>query len=103
MLTFHMKFHLLDNLLNLQLDLEKMPLGKLSKTQIREAFKVLTKLQDCISESQGEIDNKLIISYTNQFFTLIPHDFGIGSPPLLNDLSMIKVGFNVISLLGIRV
>lgn len=67
-----------------------MPLGKLSKKQIQEAFRVLTKLQDTIQSANG-VDEAMIIGCTNQFFTLIPHDFGIDNPPLLNDLETIKV------------
>lgn len=70
-----------------------MPLGKLSKKQIQNAFSVLTKLQDTIQAADG-VDEKRIISFTNQFFTLIPHDFGIDNPPLLNDLEMIKVSIS---------
>jgi len=70
-----------------------MPLGKLSKKQIQEAFKVLTRLQDCFSKKNVEVDQKTVISCTNQFFSLIPHDFGIDNPPLLDDLDVIKVIF----------
>lgn len=68
-----------------------MPLGKLSKKQIQEAFTVLTRLQDCVTEQGEKVDQKTVISCTNQFFSLIPHDFGIDNPPLLNDLDMIRV------------
>ena len=74
-----------------QLDLEKMPLGKLSKNQIQQAFKVLTTLQDNLTRRGDTIDQRLLISCTNQFFSLIPHDFGVENPPLLDDLEMIKV------------
>lgn len=68
-----------------------MPLGKLSKKQIQEAFKVLTKLQDCINLPGDKSDVHTILGYTNQFFTLIPHDFGVQNPPLLNDIETVKV------------
>ena len=32
-----------------------------------------------------------ILDASNRFYTLIPHDFGFRSPPLLNKAEMIKV------------
>lgn len=68
-----------------------MPLGKLSKKQLKKAFEVLTELQDSISASGDKSSIQKILGLTNQFYTLIPHSFGIENPPLLNDLDTIKV------------
>lgn len=36
---------------------------------------------------------------TNRFYTLVPHDFGLKKPPLLNSADVIKVTFkNVFSM-----
>lgn len=67
-------------------------MGKLSKKQIQQAYQVLTNLQNEITKDGGDADVKSLISYTNQFFSLIPHCFDINNPPLLNDLDLIKVG-----------
>ncbi|XP_065202113.1 poly [ADP-ribose] polymerase [Planococcus citri] len=77
-------------MLEFELDMEKMPLGKLSKKQMKKAFEVLTELQNCISASGDKMSNQKILGLTNQFYTLIPHSFGIDNPPLLNDLDTIK-------------
>ena len=78
-------------LARLQIDLQKMPLGKLSKKHIQQAYRVLTTLQDNLSKDGKTVDEMKLIGFTNQFFSLIPHDFGIDNPPLLNDLDLIKV------------
>lgn len=81
-----------------------MPLGKLSKKQIQQAYQVLTNLQNEITKAGGDVDVKSLISYTNQFFSLIPHYFDIDNPPLLNNLDLIKVGIVMnLSLFAVRV
>ncbi|KAK7576565.1 hypothetical protein V9T40_012851 [Parthenolecanium corni] len=78
-------------MMEMELDLEKMPLGKLSKKQIQQAYQVLTKVQNELTKAGGgDVDVKSLIGYTNQFFSLIPHDFDIDTPPLLNSLELIK-------------
>lgn len=72
----------------LQLDLQKMPLGKLSKKQIQQAYSVLSDLQELIKN--GGPDSRFLDA-SNRFYTLIPHDFGIENPPVLNSEEMIKV------------
>lgn len=70
-----------------QLDLEKMPLGKLSKKQIQKAYSVLSELQ----KSDGDIKPMMVVDASNRFYTLIPHDFGVRSPPLLDNQNIIQV------------
>uniref|UniRef100_A0A1L8DH70 Poly [ADP-ribose] polymerase n=1 Tax=Nyssomyia neivai TaxID=330878 RepID=A0A1L8DH70_9DIPT len=68
-------------MLEYELDMDKMPLGKLSEKQIKSAYGVLTELTKLI-ESGGS--NAKFIDATNRFFTLIPHNFGVRAPPLLD-------------------
>ena len=70
-----------------QIDLKKMPLGKLSKRQIQQAYAVLSELQEEIS---GGKDKTKILDGSNKFYTLIPHDFGMQKPPLLDNEDIIK-------------
>jgi poly [ADP-ribose] polymerase len=75
-------------LVEFEIDLKKMPLGKLSKRQIKSAFEVLTELQKTV---QRDPTSSRILDFSNRFFTLIPHDFGLARPPLLNTEEVIKV------------
>ncbi|RCN44674.1 Poly(ADP-ribose) polymerase catalytic domain protein [Ancylostoma caninum] len=81
------KEQLKKTMLGFQLDLDKMPLGKLSKKQIMNAYSVLTELQQMMSK---EADPDKVLDATNRFYTLIPHSFGMDTPPLLNTPEIIK-------------
>ncbi|GLV44778.1 Poly-(ADP-ribose) polymerase [Carabus blaptoides fortunei] len=70
-----------------ELDLEKMPLGKLSKKQIQSAFSVLSELQTLVNIGGSD---RNFIDASNRFYTFIPHSFGIENPPILNTAEMIK-------------
>lgn len=94
-------------ILFLQIDTKKMPLGKLSKKQIERAYRVLSEALDLLgkmekkppadgegaSGSTNAAINAQLLDCSNRFYTLIPHDFGMKKPPLLNDLELIKVLF----------
>jgi poly [ADP-ribose] polymerase len=65
-----------------------MPLGKLSKKQIQQAYSVLTDLQELVKTGGS---NSRFLDASNRFYTLIPHDFGVEKPPILNSEEIIKV------------
>uniref|UniRef100_A0A8C2XQF6 Poly [ADP-ribose] polymerase n=1 Tax=Cyclopterus lumpus TaxID=8103 RepID=A0A8C2XQF6_CYCLU len=84
-----------------EIDLQKMPLGKLSKRQIQSAYSLLTEVQQAVSDSQAEAQ---ILDLSNRFYTLIPHDFGMKKPPLLNSLDYIQAKVQMLdNLLDIEV
>uniref|UniRef100_A0A8C1FZI5 Poly [ADP-ribose] polymerase n=1 Tax=Cyprinus carpio TaxID=7962 RepID=A0A8C1FZI5_CYPCA len=69
-----------------EIDLQKMPLGKLSKRQIQSAYSLLSEVQQVgLSGSETQI-----LDLSNRFYTLIPHDFGMKKPPLLNNSDYIQ-------------
>ncbi|XP_053163184.1 poly [ADP-ribose] polymerase 1 [Hemicordylus capensis] len=70
-----------------EIDLQKMPLGKLSKRQIQSAYSILNEVQQAVSDDGTDSQ---ILDLSNRFYTLIPHDFGMKKPPLLNNLDYIK-------------
>ena len=69
-----------------------MPLGKLSRKQIESAYKILSEVQTMVKEGSGS-DTKYLDA-SNRFFTLIPHDFGMNSPPILDNEDYIKVNIS---------
>ncbi|XP_063621514.1 poly [ADP-ribose] polymerase [Cydia splendana] len=75
-------------LLEFELDTEKMPLGKLSKKQVKAGYKVLSELLGLLNK--GEASQNKIIDATNRFYTLVPHNFGVNNPPLLDNVEAIK-------------
>jgi len=78
-------------LVEFEIDLKKMPLGKLTKRQIESAYAVLGEAQKLISDGGSK---NALLDASNRFYTLIPHDFGMKKPPLLDNLELIqaKVG-----------
>ncbi|XP_064195311.1 poly [ADP-ribose] polymerase 1 [Anguilla rostrata] len=84
-----------------EIDLQKMPLGKLSKRQIQSAYSILSEVQQAVSENASESQ---ILDLSNRFYTLIPHDFGMKKPPLLSDLDYIQAKVQMLdNLLDIEV
>uniref|UniRef100_A0A671XEC3 Poly [ADP-ribose] polymerase n=1 Tax=Sparus aurata TaxID=8175 RepID=A0A671XEC3_SPAAU len=84
-----------------QIDLQKMPLGKLSKRQIQSAYALLTEVQQV---SIRHAPDSQILDLSNRFYTLIPHDFGMKKPPLLNNLDYIQAKVQMLdNLLDIEV
>uniref|UniRef100_A0A452F3P4 Poly [ADP-ribose] polymerase n=1 Tax=Capra hircus TaxID=9925 RepID=A0A452F3P4_CAPHI len=84
-----------------EIDLQKMPLGKLSKRQIQAAYSILSEVQQALS--QGNSDSH-ILDLSNRFYTLIPHDFGMKKPPLLNNANSVQAKVEMLdNLLDIEV
>ncbi|XP_004641229.1 poly [ADP-ribose] polymerase 1 [Octodon degus] len=84
-----------------EIDLQKMPLGKLSKRQIQAAYAILSDVQQVLS--QGSSDSQ-ILDLSNRFYTLIPHDFGMKKPPLLNNADSVQAKVEMLdNLLDIEV
>lgn len=63
------------------LDVEKMPLGKISKSQLKSARKALTELENAVNKHRSP---DFICGLTNKFFTLIPHSFSSATIPILD-------------------
>ncbi|VEL14900.1 unnamed protein product [Protopolystoma xenopodis] len=77
-----------------EIDLKKMPLGKMSRRQILQAYGVLNQLtnlfEDASRSNAVSVPQNQLVSASTQFYTLIPHDFGIRQPPLLDSLPAIE-------------
>jgi len=66
------------------------PLGKLSKAQIEKGDKVLDKLESAIGEgTTGPAASAKLMAFSAEFYSLIPHNFGLGKPPILNTQDMV--------------
>lgn len=74
-------------MLEFELDLEKMPLGKISRKQLEEAYSVLNKLDNLITEGA---DRSAFIGASNKFYSLVPHSFGMQAAPIIDSVEKIK-------------
>ncbi|XP_076003403.1 protein mono-ADP-ribosyltransferase PARP3 [Genypterus blacodes] len=71
----------------MNLDITKMPLGKLSKLQIAKGFEALEALEAAINKNDR---SARLEELSSTFFTTIPHNFGRNRPPVINDLEIIE-------------
>ena len=73
-------------LLELDIDMDKMPLGKLSRAHIQKGYDCLSEIQDLIAEN----NEHALIAACNKFYSIIPRSFGAKKPPIIATLDMLK-------------
>lgn len=79
-----------------ELDIKKMPLGKISLSTIMAAFKALQQIANLI-EDPSEMNDFAMLSST--FYTIIPHDFGRRAPPIIKTQAMLASKINMLQIL----
>ncbi|KAM8916475.1 protein mono-ADP-ribosyltransferase PARP3 [Spinachia spinachia] len=72
----------------MNLDIKKMPLGKLSKVQIAKGFDVLEEIEAAMNKKGG--NKKTLEELSSKFFTAIPHNFGRSRPPTIDDKEIVE-------------
>ncbi len=79
------------NLLTLNLDAKKMPVGKLNSEQLSLAGQILDKIQLIVSIPVLTADNKQnLIGLSNDFYTYLPMSFGRKKPPAIATQELIN-------------
>ncbi|XP_074139475.1 protein mono-ADP-ribosyltransferase PARP3 isoform X1 [Sminthopsis crassicaudata] len=76
-----------DAMKTMNLDVKKMPLGKLSKQQIAKGFEALEALEAALQKSA---DTKELEELSSRFYTIIPHNFGRMRPPPINSREVLQ-------------
>jgi poly [ADP-ribose] polymerase len=71
---------------NLNVDLKKMPLGKISDDQLDRAFDILQEIKSQISSKNNKVDLDLV----SEFYTLIPYSCGRRTPPIIDNDELIN-------------
>ncbi|KYO22983.1 poly [ADP-ribose] polymerase 3 [Alligator mississippiensis] len=72
----------------MNLDVKKMPLGKLSKQQIAKGFEALEAIEKALqkpSQPYGQLEE-----LSSHFYTVIPHNFGRARPPSINTQEVLQ-------------
>ncbi|XP_046358125.2 protein mono-ADP-ribosyltransferase PARP3-like [Haliotis rufescens] len=87
-----------DAMKSFDIDVKKMPLGKLSKTQIAKGFEVLEEIEDELKKSKPAAAKLRELS--SRFYTVIPHDFGRKIPPSIADSETLQKKMDMLSVLG---
>jgi len=88
-----------ETLVELDVDIDKFPLGKLSSEQISVGYDVLRQLQEAITGNGATRDADLV-SLSNRFYTSIPHNFGMKLPPSISTLEILKQKIEMLEVLG---
>lgn len=73
--------------LEMKFDTRKAPLGKLTTEQIRAGYAALKKIEECLKKKGS---NRDLLDACNQFYTRIPHDFGLRPPPIIRSEEELK-------------
>lgn len=90
---------MVDTLIAFNIDLEIMPLGKISKIEIDAAFDVLTRLKILCSADgiQHEPKTKFkICELSNQFYSFVPHAFDVRRPTKIETPALVNEKWNML-------
>ncbi|KAL1781363.1 poly [ADP-ribose] polymerase 3 isoform X1 [Sigmodon hispidus] len=82
----------------MNLDVKKMPLGKLSKQQIARGFEALEALEEAIKNPTG--GGQSLEELSSRFYTIIPHNFGRNRPPPINSPDILQAKKDMLLVLG---
>lgn len=77
----------------LEFDNAKMSLGNLGREQLKKASNVLERIRQKIENNAPEYQLK---NASNEFYTLIPHNYGLENPPIINTEEILAKKFEVI-------
>ena len=87
----------MENILKeMKFDAKKAPLGKLSKNQIKAGYAALKEIEDLI---QSKKLGKDLVEANNDFYTRIPHDFGMRTPPMIRTNAEIREKMKLLEIL----
>uniref|UniRef100_A0A3B3S3W0 Poly [ADP-ribose] polymerase n=1 Tax=Paramormyrops kingsleyae TaxID=1676925 RepID=A0A3B3S3W0_9TELE len=76
-----------ESVLEMKFDTKKAPLGKLTVEQIKAGYQSLKRIEECLKKKGS---SKELMEACNQFYTRIPHDFGLRTPPLIRTEEELK-------------
>lgn len=85
-----------DAMKDLEIDVKKMPLGKLSKTQIAKGFEVLEEIDEVLKKKK----KGSLADLTSRFYTLVPHAFGRMRPPVIEDEEHVRKKMDMLMVLA---
>jgi poly [ADP-ribose] polymerase len=79
------------------IDVKKMPLGQISKSQVAKGYKVLEDLDDALKTGKGA---NVINQISSQFYTVIPHSFGRRVPPPISTAELLHKKVEMLNVLN---
>uniref|UniRef100_A0A8B9C8M8 Poly [ADP-ribose] polymerase n=1 Tax=Anser brachyrhynchus TaxID=132585 RepID=A0A8B9C8M8_9AVES len=77
-----------DAMKTMNIDVKKMPLGKLSKQQITRGFEALEELEAALREQPPRAAR--LEELSSRFYTIVPHNFGRARPPPIDSPDLLR-------------
>lgn len=81
------------SLVELEIDIEKMPLGKIRQTQIDRGYEILNKINKAIKKGNTNDLEDL----SSEFYTIIPQVFGRNAPPIISKSKLVAKNVNLLN------
>lgn len=85
-----------DAMQHLELDIKKMPLGRLSQAQVQRGMDVLEEIE---AEIKGRARLTELQLLSSKFYTVIPHSFGRQRPPVIDSLNVVQQKYDLCNVL----
>jgi len=82
----------------MEFDVKKSPLGKLSKKQIKEGYEVLKLIEDELKSNNAS--NNRLAELSSRFYTLIPHALGRNALPIIKSSETVKKKMEMLNALA---
>ena len=79
-----------------EIDVRKMPLGQLSKSQVQKGFDALDEVEKALNTNSPAG----LMQATSLFYTVIPHDFGRRKPPVINSSETLQKKRDMLNVLA---
>lgn len=89
----------LDALKEFDIDVRRMPLGKLTTDQIEKGVTVLKEIEQKIQSGASSADDTEFQRLSSRFYTVLPHDFGRQRPPIINAQDRLQKCFDMCNVL----
>ncbi len=79
-----------------EIDVRKMPLGQLTKSQVQKGFDALDAIEQAITGN----NSAQLATLTSAFYTVIPHDFGRKRPPVISTAETLQKKRDMLNVLA---
>lgn len=86
----------LDALKEFDIDVKRMPLGRLSTEQIERGVDVLKTIEEKL---KSVCSNEELAKLSSRFYTVLPHDFGRQRPPVIEDMKRLQRCYDMCNVL----
>ncbi|VDO24680.1 unnamed protein product [Brugia timori] len=86
-----------ETMTELEYDATKAPLGKVTDEQIKAGYAALTKIEEYIKKKDFSSN---FIETVNNYYTKIPHFFGMRQPPMIKTMEQLKTEIKLLEALN---